>query len=157
MDTILIILAGLFLLIGLVGCVLPILPGIVFSYLGLIILQITDKVQFTSTFLISWGVAVLLIQILDYYVPIWSTKKFGGSRLGVLGTTLGLIVGIFFGPFGIIFGPFVGALIGELVGGNQLNIAFKSAFGAFVGFIIGTVFKLVVAVLMIYYFVEAII
>ena len=157
MDIFLFILAGLFLLVGLVGCVLPVLPGIAFSYLGLIILQLSDKVQFTSTFLIGWAIAVLLVQIFDYYVPIWSTKKFGGSRLGVFGSTLGLIIGIFFGPLGIFFGPFVGALIGELISGNHLKMAFKSAFGAFVGFIIGTVFKLVVAILMIYYFVEAII
>lgn len=157
MDIFLIIIAGVFLFVGLLGCLIPVLPGITLSYLGLIILHWSDKVQFTSTFLVGWGIAVVVLQIMDYYVPIWSTKKFGGSRLGVWGSTVGLIVGLFFGPFGVIFGPFVGALFGELVGGNKLNVAFRSAFGAFVGFVIGTVFKLVVAVLMIYYYVAALI
>lgn len=155
MEIFLFVLAGLLMLIGLAGSVLPVLPGIPISYAGLIALHLTDKVQYSTTFLVIWAVVVVLIQVLDYYVPIWGTKKFGGSKGGVWGSTIGLVAGMFFGPLGIVFGPFVGALIGELLSGKQSKYALKAAFGAFVGFLIGTVSKLIVGGVFIYYFVVA--
>ena len=119
-------------------------------------LHFTEKVEFSASFLIFWAVVVVLIQVFDYYVPIWRTKKFGGSKRGVWGSSIGLIFGLFLGPLGVIFGPFVGALIGELSANKNMNDALKAAFGAFVGFIIGTVSKLVVGVFMIYYYLTAV-
>ena len=103
-----------------------------------------------------WAAVVVLIQIFDYYVPIWGTKKFGGSKRGVWGSSIGLVFGLFLGPLGVIFGPFVGALLGELSANKNMNDALKAAFGAFVGFIIGTVSKLVVGIFMIYYYLTAV-
>jgi len=157
MDLFLIIIAGIFVIIGFLGSVLPILPGAPLSYLGLVILHFTQKVEFTSNFLILWAVIVIFIQIFDAVIPIWGTKKFGGSKRGVWGSTLGLIAGMFLGPLGIILGPFVGALIGELSANNNTKDAVRAAFGAFLGFIIGTVSKLIVAGFMIYYYVTALI
>ena len=115
MDIFLIVLGAICLLIGFLGCILPILPGVPLSYLGLLLLHWTDRASFSWQFLTVWAVIVVVIQVLDYFIPAWGTKKFGGTKWGVWGSTLGLLVGMFLGPWGIIIGPFVGAVIGELL------------------------------------------
>lgn len=157
MDLFLTIIAGILLLTGFLGSILPVLPGIPLSYGGILLLHFTEKYQFDTQFLILWAVIVVVIQILDYYIPIWGTKKFGGSKSGVRGSIAGLLLGMFFGPLGIILGPFVGALIGELIAKKPTEKALKAAFGAFIGFIVGTVSKLVVAGMLIYFYIVTII
>ena len=157
MDIFLIILAGLCLLIGLLGSVLPVLPGVPISYIGILLLHFTSKVQFSTEFLIFWAVIVVLIQVLDYFIPIWGTKKFGGTKMGIWGSVIGMIVGLFFAPLGIILGPFVGAIIGELIAGKETKSAVKAGFGAFIGFLFGTIAKLIVGGFLIYYYVEALV
>ena len=158
LDILLTILGTILILSGIIGCIIPALPGIPLSYAGIILLHLTSRVQFSTTFLIIWAIVVIIVQILDYYVPIWGTKKFGGGKYGAWGSTLGVIVGIFIiPPWGIIIFPFVGAVIGELIDGKKFNIALKAGFGAFMGFIAGTLMKLAVAfVLAFYFFKEAI-
>ena len=155
MDIFLIIIAALLLFIGFLGCILPILPGVPLSYAGIFLLHLTSRVQFSTEFLITWGIVVIVIQVLDFYIPVWGTNFFGGGRWGRIGSAIGIVVGLFFGPLGIIFGPFVGAVIGELLSGRASYDAIKAGFGAFVGFLVGTVAKLVVAGFLIFYFVEA--
>jgi len=75
-------------------------------------------------------------------IPVWGTKKFGGTKYGVWGSTLGLIVGLSLGPLGIVFGPFFGALIGELIASKNSTVALRSAWGSLVGFILSTGLKL---------------
>jgi len=157
MDLFLIITAGLLLVIGFLGSVLPILPGIPLSYGGILLLHFTEKYEFETNFLLIWALIVILIQVLDYYIPIWGTKKFGGSKSGIRGSIIGLLAGTFFGPIGIIFGPFIGALIGELIAKKPTHDALKAAFGAFLGFVVGTVSKLVVAGMLIYYYIITIV
>ncbi len=157
MDLFLIIVAGILIVIGFLGSILPVLPGPPLSYVGLLVLHFTDKVQFSTNFLIYWAIIVILIQVLDAFIPIWGTKKFGGSKQGMWGSTIGILVGMFFGPIGIVFGPFIGAFIGELSANKNNTEALKAAFGAFIGFVVGTVSKLIIAGFMIYYYVEALI
>lgn len=169
MDILLIILGAICLLIGLIGCVAPVLPGVPLSYLGLLLLHWTDKVQFSWQFLTIWAVIVLVIQVLDFVIPAWGTKKFGGTKWGVWGSTLGLLVGMFMGPFGIVIGPFVGAVFGELLYFNRhsqttlnnteqhnttLNRAIRAGFGSFIGLLTGTILKLICCGMMIFYFVK---
>ncbi|HPT14825.1 MAG TPA: DUF456 domain-containing protein [Bacteroidales bacterium] len=158
MDTFLIIAAIILLLIGVAGCILPFLPGPPLAYGSLILLQLTSKKPFTEEFLVIWAVVTLAVVLADYYIPIWGTKKFGGTKAGVWGATIGLVAGLFFfPPFGIIVGPFVGALAGELINNSQdTNKAFRSAFGSFIGFIAGTVMKLGVSLVMGYYLIRAV-
>ena len=111
MDIFLIVIAGILLIIGLIGCVLPIIPGIPLSYVGILLLHFTENVQFSAVFLIIWAVIVIVIQILDFYIPIWGTKRFGRSRWGTIGSFIGIVVGLFFAPWGIIIGSFAGAVI----------------------------------------------
>lgn len=119
MDIVLIVLGAICLLIGLLGSVLPVLPGVPLSYLGLWLLHWTDRASFSWQFLTVWAVVVLVIQLLDYFIPAWGTKKFGGTKWGVWGSTIGLLLGFLMGPLGIVLGPFVGAVVGELLYFNQ--------------------------------------
>ena len=156
MDITLVVLGGTLIFLGIIGCFLPVLPGPPLGFVGLLLLHLTAYEEFTLQFLLIVGGVVLLVSLVDYLVPIWGTKKFGGSRLGVLGSIVGLLAGIFFfPPFGIIFGPFIGAVIGELVNGDDFNKAIKSGFGSFLGYMFGTGIKLAVTVVMGYYFVIA--
>ncbi len=157
MDIYLIILSGVLMIAGFLGCILPLLPGVPLSYVGLLLLHFTQKVQFSTEFLIFWGIIVIVISIADYVIPVWGTKKFGGSKKGVWGSTIGLLAGFFLGPFGIIIGPFAGALIGELLDNKTQKDAIRAAFGSFIGFIIGTVSKLIIAAFLIYHYIAALI
>ena len=90
------------------------------------------------------GIAVSLA---DYFLPAWMTRRFGGSRAGSIGATIGIFVGFFAGPVGIILGPFVGAVIGELVNDrSDFAKALVVGFGSFLSFFVGTGIKLIVAV-----------
>ena len=153
MDIFRIILGAICLLVGILGCVLPVLPGVPLAYCGLLLLHATDKVQFSWQFLVIWAVVTIVVQVLDSVVPIWGTKKFGGSKMGVWGSTLGLIVGLFFGPWGIVLGPFLGAVAFELFDGKDTRLALKAGWGSFVGLMTGTVLYLICRGLMTYYFI----
>jgi len=143
---------------GIVGCILPLIPGPPLGYIALLLLLIIDKNTFSDEFLIIWLLITIAVTVLDYFVPVWGTRKFGGSSYGLWGATIGLIVGLFFfPPFGLIAGPFFGAVVAELIRGNDIQRAFRSGFGSFVGFLAGTVMKLTVSIVMAIYFFKAII
>lgn len=155
LDIVLLVLGFVCVIVGFVGCILPVIPGIPLSYLGLILLHLTSKVDFSPQFLIIWGIVVIVIQILDYFVPIWGTKRFGGGKKGMWGSMLGIVVGVFIlPPWGIIIFPFVGAVIGELLDEKEIKEAMKAGLGSFLGFVLGTVAKLVVAAVLTYYFIK---
>ena len=148
MDIILIFIAALFMLLGIVGSMLPILPGPLTSWIGLLIFHLTNAVPMNWTFLIITLVIAILVWLLDYIIPALGTKKFGGSKYGMIGTSVGLMVGLFAPiPGGIIIGPFVGAFIGELTNKSDSQTALKAAFGSFLGFLTSTFIKFVVALI----------
>ncbi|KAA3620258.1 MAG: DUF456 domain-containing protein [Flavobacterium sp.] len=144
MDIILLIVGFILMLVGIVGSILPVIPGTPISWLGLIVLYLAPSIEFEWTFIIITGVVAIGIYLLDYIIPALGTKKFGGSRAGAWGTFIGLIVGILAPiPFGILIGPFVGALVGELAfNQTQGPQAVKAAFGSFIGFLASTFMKL---------------
>lgn len=148
MDIFLLIIGLLLILIGLAGSLLPVLPGPLASWVGLVLLYLTNAIPFDWTFLgVTFGI-VIFITIIDNFIPAIGTKKFGGSKFGVTGAIVGLIVGMFFGPFGIILGPFLGALGGELLNDyKDINKAFKAAFGSFIGFLASTLLKFIAALI----------
>lgn len=153
MDVFWLILGILLVLAGLVGCLLPLLPGPPLTYAGLLVLQLRAVPPFSTKFLLIWAAVVVVVTILDYVIPIYGTKKFGGSNAGVWGCTIGLIAGFWLGPLGVIIGPFVGAYIGEWVSVQNSDKAFRAAIGSFLGFLTGTLLKLVVCGIMTYYFI----
>ena len=153
MDVVLIIIGIILILIGLVGCIIPGIPGPPIAYAGLLIQIFKTENPFTTKFLIIWALITIAVSVLDYVVPAIGTKKLGGSRRGVWGSIIGLFIGIFFfPPIGLIIGPFLGAFIGELTGGKETESALKAGFGSFIGFLTGVVLKLVVTGIMAYYF-----
>lgn len=156
MDILLIILGAVCLITGLIGCIAPVLPGPPLSYVGLLLLHFTDRVSFSTTELLVWAAIVVIVLLLDYFVPMLGTKYFGGSKWGERGCVVGTIAGLFFMPWGIMVGPFVGALAGELIGGSRTGQALKASLGSLIGFLLGTVIKCIVCGYFIYVFVAAI-
>jgi uncharacterized protein YqgC (DUF456 family) len=142
MDIILVILGLICCILGLFGSVLPALPGPPISWLGLLLLYLTNYVENNHWIL---GVTFLLtvtVSILDYVIPAKGTKKYGGTKYGVWGTNIGLVIGLFFPPIGFIIGLFVGAFIGELIYNfEDKKGALKAATGAFLGFLVSTFMK----------------
>ena len=158
MDILLIIIGSICLLAGLIGCIVPMLPGPPIAYMALVLLHFTDKVQFTITQLFLWLLLVVAIQVLDYFIPMFGVKRFGGTSLGNWGCIIGTFAGLFlFPPWGVIIGPFAGAFIGELLGGKETHHALKAGFGAFVGFLMGTVLKVAVCGWFIFCFISALV
>lgn len=154
LEIALIIVFALFMLAGLIGSVIPALPGPPISYVGVLLLHFFTRHQFSTTFLIVWLIVVVLVQLLDYGLSIWGTKRFGGSRAGVWGSVAGLFIGLTFGPLGIIIGPFAGALAGELLNRRSLRESLRSATGSLMGFLLGTVLKLIISGMLFFYFVQ---
>lgn len=149
MDIALLIIGFVLMLVGILGSFLPVLPGPPVSWVGLLLLHLTDAVPQNWTFLGITAAVAVAVFALDYIIPAMGTKKFGGSRSGMIGTTIGLLVSLVFpvlGIFGIIVWPFVGALVGELINKADQKTALKAAFGSFMGFLTGTFLKFLVAV-----------
>ena len=154
MEYIIYLLAVIFIIVGIVGDVVPGLPGVPICYAAMILLHFFTDITYSNETLIVYGILCAVITVVDYFVPIWGTKKFGGTKAGVRGSTIGLIVGvvvlpilgIVIGPFGLIgilAGPFFGAYIGEKMSGVDDKLAWRSAIGSFVGFVAGTLLKVV--------------
>ena len=118
-------LAFLLLLVGLIGSVVPALPGPPLSFIGLLLLQWSGHGNFSPAFLWVWAAITVAVTIIDNVLPAFMTKKFGGSRAAVIGSVLGLIAGmVFFAPLGLLAGPFLGALAGELIN-NRIQVKRK--------------------------------
>ncbi|HEX7493997.1 MAG TPA: DUF456 domain-containing protein [Bacteroidales bacterium] len=156
-DYILLILGIIFMIIGIIGCLVPVLPGPPLSFLGLIFLHFSRFGHFTSPILITLGAITVVVTVMDYIVPVWGTKKFGGSKYGTRGATVGLIIGFFLGPLGIIIGPLIGAFVGEMIFKDDLSYAFKAGFGSLLGFLTGIGLKLAASFVMTFYFVKELI
>jgi len=149
MSIALTIIAIILLIAGIVGCIVPALPGVPLSYVALWMIRFTDKGdEISNRILIIWGIVTILVTVLDYVIPVWGTKRFGGSKWGVWGSTIGLIAGLFLGPWGVILGPFVGAVVFELLGGKPSREAIRAGWGSFIGLLSGTIIKLICCGLM---------
>ena len=160
MDILLVFLGFLLMIVGILGSFLPVLPGPPLSWLGLLLLYLTQAVPDNWVFLGITLAIALIVVALDYVIPAVGTRKFGGSRAGMIGTAIGLVVAIVFpilGIFGIVIWPFVGALIGEVINNADKKTALKAAFGSFVGFLTGTFLKFVVTVVYMGLFISTII
>lgn len=154
-EPLLISLAVICVIVGAVGTVVSVLPGVPLCWAGLLALKFVPSVKDN----VSWTVIVLLgiitigVTILDNILPLWGTRKMGGNKKVVWGATIGLLIGFFLGPWGIIFGPFAGALVSGLIVGNKIKPAVKHASGAFFGYIAGLIIKLITVGLIVFFFV----
>ena len=136
--------AGIILVVGLIGTVVPVLPGVPLAWFGLLVAFFSSYNSVSIPTLVITGIIAAAVSIADNFIPAAMTKKFGGSKYAVRGSVLGMIIGFFIGPVGLVIGPFVGALIGELIHSNgNFNASLKTAVGSFAGFLFGTGLKLI--------------
>ncbi len=152
----LIILGVIFILVGIIGCVIPGIAGPPFSFLALICLSIAKQWEpFSTKFLIAMGVLTVVVQALDYLLPAVGAKKFGATKYAFWGAIIGLLSGIlFFPPFGMIIFAFLGAILAEILAGKKSHEALRAGWGVFVGVMIGMLLKLILSGIMTFYFIK---
>lgn len=137
------VLAALLIVVGIVGSVLPVLPGVPIVFAGMLLAAWADNFAHVGTItLIILGALTVIALIIDFVAGVMGAKHVGASRAAVIGAALGTLLGIFLGIPGLLLGPFVGALLGELVAGGTLRKATGVGVGAWIGFLVGTVVKL---------------
>lgn len=148
MDIFLSIVAFLLAIAGIIGCIVPALPGTILSYAGLLCAYLCSYSQISGSAMLLWLAAALAVSVADYFLPAWMARRFGGSRSGAIGATVGVFAGFFFfPPFGILLGPFIGAVLGELLNDREdVAKAFKVGVGSFLSFIVGTGVKLAISI-----------
>lgn len=151
MDTVWWSLTIFLLLVGLLGTVIPLVPGTILIFCG-------AAVNFLALGSVGWptllvmGALMILSQVVDFVSGAAGAKWFGASRWGAIGGIVGAVVGIFFGIVGLLVGPLLGALLGELLAGKGLLPAGKSSWGTFLGTTVGLVAKLVIGLIMVIWF-----
>ncbi len=155
MDLILLVLGLILCLIGILGSFLPIIPGPVSSWLGILLLYSTSTVEFNLNFILITFTVAISVGFLDYIIPILGVKKLGGTRSGQIGTIIGLILClILLGPIGIIIGPFLGALLGEMSTNKSFQDSIKPAFGSFIGVIAGSIVKFLISLSFLFFYID---
>lgn len=154
MDIVFTILAAVCLIVGFIGCIVPVIPGVPLAWCGILLGYFISFVKIPLWLVILCGIVAVVVSILDNFLPSIMTKKSGGSKAGTRGCMIGLIIGMFTGPWGIILGPFIGALIGELIhDSSNFKSVLKAAFGAFGGFCCGVGMKMIATAIFITIFV----
>ena len=157
MDIIIICVVAFILLLGIIGCFVPVMPGPPISYVALLVFHFFSSYNIDENTLWLWALIVIAVTVFDLWVQIYGVKKFGGTKKAVNGSIIGLIIGIFLLPhFGIIIGPFLGAFIGAKMDDPDVNKALRIALGALAGFVAGTIVKLSVSLYIIYIIYESI-
>lgn len=151
-DYILVISGVVLIIAGMAGCFLPVLPGPPLSFIAIVLLHLSKFGQFGDMTLILLGSLAVITTIIDFAIPAWGTKKFGGSQYGVRGTAIGIIAGLFLPPIGIIIGPLLGAFIGEMIFKNDVHYALRAAVGSFIGFLTGVGLKFAVSAIITFMF-----
>ena len=151
-DLLLLIIGVILCLIGMVGSFVPIIPGPMTSWFGLLVLNFTDAVNFNLQFLAITLIIAIVISAMDYIIPIIWVKKLGGSSDGAE-VFIGLMTGIvIMGPIGIFFGGFIGAIAGEMMNGKKLTDSFKPALGSLIGILIGSGIKFCLSLIYLFFF-----
>lgn len=154
MNTIALVIAIILFVAGLVGTIMPVLPGVVLIYAGMLIYGfMTHFTTLPAYFFILQALVVVVLFLVDYAASAIGTKRFGGSKQAVWGAVIGTILGIIiFGPLGIILGPFLGAVAAELIRGTDINKTIRVGFGTLIGVLGGTTVKIIAEIIMIIYF-----
>ncbi len=146
------VISGFLIILGTLGSVLPLLPGLPVALAGLILFAVITK-SISIWGLVVFGILTLLTVVVDVLAPAIAAKGKKASSLGITGAMIGGLIGIFLlGPIGILLGPFIGAYIGEILSHSTGEHAFKVAFASMFGLVIGSAFKLIVGISMFVYF-----
>lgn len=156
LETIAIICGAILVILGIAGCILPILPGPILGFAGLLLLALINHFlpPLTPTLMIVMAILTVVATIGDYIIPLWGAKKYGTSKWGIWGSVAGMAIGIFFSPFGMFLGALIGAVAVEWLVQKEKGQALKAGWGVIVGSLLGAVLKLGVSGMMAYYFVR---
>ena len=155
-EFIIILLGLLITIVGLIGCIVPGIPGPPLNFISLILVEIITSGTYFLNFYIIWGLITVATVVLDYVFPVLSAKKFKASNYGIWGSIIGMVVGIiFFPPFGMIGGLFLGAVLGEVMAGKKGVDAMKVGLVTFFSSLLMIVFKFAASAMMTYYFIKA--
>ncbi|MGH8085826.1 MAG: DUF456 domain-containing protein [Lysobacter sp.] len=142
-QTLYYVLAGILILVGVAGTVLPALPGLPLVFGGMLLAAWAGGFeQVGVAMLVLLGLLTVLSLGIDFLATALGAKRVGASRLALVGAVVGTVVGLFFGPIGLLTGPFVGALAGELIHGREVRKATRVGFGTWLGILVGTVLKI---------------
>ena len=152
MDLIILVIGVVLMLIGLVGCFVPVIPGPPICYVSLLVIHFFSNYTLADDFLINWAIIMTAITVLDIWLQIYGVKRFGGKKMAIRGTTIGLVLGLFIPPFGFVVGPFIGAFVGAYLESTDKDFVqvTKIAFGSLIGLLSGVVLKVVVCGVMIF-------
>ncbi len=154
-ETILIIFGLLIAVVGLIGCIIPAIPGPPLNFLSLVILELAIENAFPMDFYFLWGGITIVLTFLDYILPIMGAKVYKASSYGIWGSIIGMILGIlFFPPFGMILGLFIGAVLGELIAGKKEWEALKIGTVTFAASMLMIFIKLALSGIMTFYFIK---
>jgi uncharacterized protein YqgC (DUF456 family) len=156
LEVVLIAIGLILALAGMVGCILPVIPGPLLSFSALLLLSWTKNWQiFSPSFLAIMGALTAILMVFDYIAPALGAKKFGASKFGLWGSVMGMIIGIFFvPPWGLMLGAFVGALVGELAAGKSGRKALRAGWGILIGNVFGVGIKLAFTAVILFYYVK---
>ena len=146
MDIFLLILSFAVMIAGIIGSIIPALPGPLSSWIGLFIFSNISNVEVSSRLLIFSLLIALIIFVLDYIIPIYTSKKFGASKYGIIGASTGTLIGLFLPPFGIIFGAIIGAIVGELLLNKNFEKSLKASAGVFLGLLVSGFTKALISI-----------
>lgn len=159
-DILIFVCGGLVLVVGYVGCVVPVLPGPPIAYIALLLraIQTDGTPPLTIKAMIIFAVIAVAVTLFDNIVPIIGARRYGATIWGIVGCIVGMIIGLIFFPFfglGLIIGGILGAAGGELLRGQTREQAFKASLGTFLGTLLGVVAKIIVCSLFTFYFIYA--
>ena len=156
MTFLIIVFSIILLILGVIGSILPIVPGPPLSFIGLLLLHLFTPFVMQEDYLFLFGISAALITFLDYWLQVYSVKLFGGGKASTIGVIIGILVGVFiFPPVGVLVGPFLGAYIGAIVESDfDLVKSFKIAFGSLIGFLGGTILKFVYSIVVIWQYLD---
>ena len=151
-------LTGLILMIlGLIGCFTPIIPSPITSWFGFLILDFSSNMIISFKFLSYTLIISILLFVGDLFLPLFTAKKFGSSKKGILGTGIGLFLGFFIlGPMGVILGACLGAFIGELINNKRGDKILNVVIGSIAGILSGIILKFVVSLVFLIIYLEKI-
>ena len=145
-NTVYYVLAGLLILAGIAGTILPALPGVPLVFAGMLLAAWANGFHDVSVWtIVLLGVLTLVSLAVDFFASLLGAKRAGASGKALWGAAIGTFAGLFFGIPGLLLGPFIGAVAGELLGGREWREASKVGFGTWLGIAVGTALKLALA------------
>ena len=158
MEIFIIILSILFCIVGLIGSFTPIIPAPLTCWVSFLILKLSGVIYISNFFIIFTFIISISIFLIDFLLPSIGAKKFGGSKKGIFGCTIGLILGfVFLGIIGSLFGSIIGAFIGESINKSDLKSRLNASIGAFIAFITGVFLKLSVSIVFLFLLIKLIV